>query len=309
MSRRRDKRVAELRAQLGYAARPAGPALSRHDLFADEAASALSADRISNHAELDSGRQRATHPVTIGEVPPPPVLVVSGVHSWAGTSTVAVAVATAAAVRGMTASVDEYAGPALSGLGVACDAELGLDSSRRWFTGRRGGLTVRRLADPGGTVATTHAPQGPNVDVVVADTGLPWPAVAQSSAAPAGWPLTSVLASAPPLILVCRATVPSLRHAEAVLDGLTSVSSGQVPALAVLGPGRWPGEVTASIGPRVAALRERGRVVTVPLDKQLAIRGVTADPLPNYVTAAGRSLLQLFTPPPARTSTMKENRR
>ncbi len=236
-------------------------------------------------------------------VQPPTLVVVSSVHGWAGGSTVAVAIADAAAARGLSTCVDEFAGPVASGLGVACDAELGLDRSGRWRVGRRGGVLIHRLAELNATIATVPPPAWSNPELTVVDTGYSWPAVTQMLTAPrpvSG--LAAVLRTAP-LVLVCRATIPSVRQAEAVL----AECSDFLPALAVLGPHRWPGEVTASVGARITELREQHRVVTVPLDKHLEVRGVTADPLPRTVTAAGRSLLQLSTPPPARTSTTKEN--
>ena len=231
------------------------------------------------------------------------LIVVSGVHSGAGASTVGLAVAEAAHALGATVAVDEFAGPFASGLGTACDAELGTDVSGRWLVGRRGGFTVRRLADSGATIANAAPPVGAHPTLTIVDTGWSWPPVSThvvASAAATGLPAALRIA---PLVLVCRATVPSLRRAEAVLEQATvDLGPGHRRVLAVLGPDRWPGEVLASVGPRIRLLRDQHRVVGVPLDKRLAVRGVTADPLPRSVTAAGRSLLQLFTPTPVRTS-------
>lgn len=233
----------------------------------------------------------------------PRLIVVSGVHSSAGASTVALAVAEAAHALGVTVAVDEFAGPFASGLGLACDAELGADISGRWLVGRRGGFTLRRLSDSGATIANAVPPVGVHPRLTVVDTGWSWPAVSThvvASRAATGLPAALRIA---PLVLVCRATMPSLRRAEAVLaQACVDLGPGHVPVLAVLGPDRWPGEVLASVGPRVRLLRDQRRVVAVPLDKRLAVRGVTADPLPRRVTAAGRSLLQLFTPASAGTS-------
>ena len=234
----------------------------------------------------------------------PRLIVVSGVHSGAGASTVALAVAEAAHALGVTVAVDEFAGPFASGLGTACDAELGADISGRWLVGRRGGFTVRRLADSGATIANAAPPvrRSSHADdrrhgLVVAGCVDPrrrvccgdWSAGgAADRAAGAGVP-----GHACPHCAAPKRSSPKRPS--------TSVQV-MLPALAVLGPDRWPGEVLASIGPRVRLLRDQHRVVAVPLDKRLAVRGVTADPLPRSVTAAGRSLLQLFTPAPARTS-------
>ena len=84
----------------------------------------------------------------------PRLIVVSGVNSGAGSSTVAVAVAEAAHALGFTVAVDEFAGPFASGLGTACDAELGADISGRWLMGRRGGFTLRGSRIPGRRLRT-----------------------------------------------------------------------------------------------------------------------------------------------------------
>ena len=68
----------------------------------------------------------------------------------------------------------------------------------------------------------------------------------------------------------------------------------QPVVVAAVGPARWPGEVTASAGPRLRALRLAGRVVPVPLDQRLQVTGLTDRPLPRSVLAAGRALLQLL---------------
>ena len=145
--------------------------------------------------------------------------------------------------------------------------------------------------------------------MTIVDTGWSWPAVStyvMAAAAATGLPAALRIA---PLVLVCRATVPSMRRAESVLgQASVDLSPGHLPGLAVLGPDRWPREVLASIGPRIRLLRDQHRVVVVPLDKRLAVRGVTADPLPRSVTAAGRSLLQLFKPAPAGTSKEGDSR-
>jgi hypothetical protein len=60
--------------------------------------------------------------------------------------------------------------------------------------------------------------------------------------------------------------------------------------IAAPGARRWPGAVIASCGPAMRATREAGRVVTVPLDRRLEVNGVTADPLPRPIAAAGKAL-------------------
>jgi hypothetical protein len=83
--------------------------------------------------------------------------------------------------------------------------------------------------------------------------------------------------------------VPGVRSTEQLLERLAP----QAVVVAAIGPSRWPGEVTGSLGPRLRALRAAGRVVPVPMDRRLQVTGPTSAPLPRPLRAAGRSLLEL----------------
>lgn len=203
------------------------------------------------------------------------VAVVSA-HSGAGASCVALAVADALADTGRACRLIEAAHPARSGLVAAASAELGTDPSGAWRRGSRRLTTLYRRA-------TDAAPQGwpdPLQDAAtVVDLGLPAPAN-----------VARLVADRPCIVLVCRVTVPGLRLAEQLLAELDGTSI----VLAAVGPGRWPGEVAASVGDRVRALREGRRVVTVPDDRRLQVTGPTNSPLPKSVLHAGRELLGLI---------------
>lgn len=202
-------------------------------------------------------------------------ITVLAAHSGADASTIALAVADAAAAEGSVHLV-ETADPARSGLVAASISELGIQSNG-WRLGVRGKVTIHRRpsdrtledwsADPAGAVAT------------VIDLGLP-------SAAD----LARLVTSGAPHVVVCRATVPGVRLCEQTLD---AVGGGPV-AVAVLGPGRWPGEVTSSLGPQLRRLCAEGRVVRVPLDRHFEVTGPTQSPLPRPLLVAGRSLLGLI---------------
>jgi hypothetical protein len=112
-----------------------------------------------------------------------------------------------------------------------------------------------------------------------------------------GW--LAGLVSTARVLVVCRATVPGVRHTERALVGLPA----RADLVAALGPARWPGVVRASCGAQMRALRAGDQVVAVPLDRQLETAGLTASPLPRRLRAAGRSLavrLLPDLPPPAR---------
>ena len=199
-------------------------------------------------------------------------------HSGAGASIVSLAIADAVAADGRTVHLVESAHPARSGLVAASSSELGLDDTGAWRRGLRGQVTIdRRAGDaaPAGWPTTLEAAD----PTTVVDVGLP--SVAN---------VARLAAGGARCVLVSRASVPGVRFAEQALDALAAVPV----VVAVLGPGRWPGEVASSLGPRLRRLRADGQVVTVPLDRHIEVTGPTHSPLPKSVLTAGRSLLGLI---------------
>ena len=63
--------------------------------------------------------------------------------------------------------------------------------------------------------------------------------------------------------------------------------------IAATGPTRWTRTVTASCGLGLREARRSGRLVSVPVDRHLDVAGLTADPLPKLILAAGRRLAAL----------------
>lgn len=204
-------------------------------------------------------------------------IAVRAAHAGAGASTVALAISDAAAATGRSVHLIDNARPARSGLVAAASAELGCDDSEAWRRGLRSTVTIDRRA-------SEAAPSG-------------WPALSGDGAGVTVVDLANdgyerSTAGSMKAVVVCRPTVPGVRLAERLLDQF-----GEQPVVvAAVGPARWPGEVTASAGPRLAALRLAGRVVPVPLDQHLQVTGLTDRPLPRSVVAAGRALLQLLGP-------------
>ena len=199
-------------------------------------------------------------------------------HAGAGASTVALAIADAAAVAGRGAHLVETAHPRRSGLVAVADAELGVDPDGAWRRGSRGRLTVHRRSTsdiPTGWPALAASED----DLVVIDLGSPMPDS-----------LTLLSTGGCRTVVVCRPTVPGVRLAEQFLNAPVT---GPV-IVASIGAGRWPGEVSASLGPRLRALRAGNAVVTVPAVRRLEVTGLTSSPLPKPVAAAGRSLLDLI---------------
>jgi hypothetical protein len=198
-------------------------------------------------------------------------------HAGAGASTVALAISDAAAADDLPVHLIDTAHPARSGLVAAASEELGTDVTGAWRRGVRSGVLIDRRATDLAPAGWPVPPDGSALTVV--DLGV---AVPES--------LSGLAADRACLIVVCRPTVPGVRLTEQLLGQLAH----RPAAIAAIGPSRWPGEVTASLGPRFRALRAAGRVVPVPTDRRLQVTGLISSPLPKSVRSAGRQLLGLL---------------
>ncbi len=205
-------------------------------------------------------------------------IAVVAAHAGAGASTVALAISDAAVADGRQVHLIDRAHPFRSGLVAAASEELGTDVTGAWRRGLRPGVTIDRRATDveSGDWPAVPAGEGPRVTVV--DLGVPAPTDHLMSGA----------ADRVRLVAVCRPTVPGVRLTEQLLDQLAR----QSVVVAAVGPSRWPGEVTATLGSRLCALRAAGRVIAVPTDRRLEVTGLTSSPLPRPVRSAGRSLLE-----------------
>jgi hypothetical protein len=217
---------------------------------------------------VDPAPARAAHlPWTAGLVARRSVVVMAA-HPGAGCSTVALAIADAAA-RMAEVQLVECAPAACSGLAAAAHAELGVTDGG-WRRGRRGRVMISRPADG---VPGVPPEVGPGVpEVLVVDVGT--------------HDLAPIEGAVP--VLVCHASVPGVRRAEQALASLDQA------VVAAVGPGRWPGAVRASCGPRLRAVREAGGLVTVPPARRLQVDGVSSAGLPRGVAAAGLALWRLL---------------
>jgi hypothetical protein len=211
------------------------------------------------------------------------VRVLAG-HSGAGASTIALAIADAAAASGRPSQLIETAPASRSGLVSAASRELDIDATGAWRRGTRPNPTTavhvtidRRTEDQPPTAWPSTESPSPHEQIVTVDLGF---VSGEALGRAAGGPI----------VVTCRATIPGVRLTEQLLNRLTEAAV----VVAVLGARRWPGEVTASCGPQLRALRAAGQVVTVPLDGHLAITGPTHVPLPKAVLAVGRDVLGLL---------------
>ncbi|RBY78601.1 hypothetical protein DQ239_08655 [Blastococcus sp. TF02-09] len=208
-------------------------------------------------------------------------------HAGAGASTVALAISDAAAADGQRIHLVDTAHPFRSGLVAAASEELGTDVTGAWRRGLRAGVTIDRRATDTASGDWPVPPVSDSPPLTVVDVGL---------AAPQN--LTR-LAGRSRAVVVCRPTVPGVRLTEQLLEQLGTRSV----VVAAVGPRRWSGEVTGSLGPRLLALRAAGRVVPVPMDRRLQVTGPTSPPLPKPLRGAGRALLELLDDGPHRAAT------
>jgi hypothetical protein len=206
-------------------------------------------------------------------------IAVLAAHAGAGASTVALAIGDAATAADLPVHLIDTAHPYRSGLVGAAFEELGTDVTGAWRRGLRTGVTIDRRAADRAPVNWPVPPVGDRPAMTVVDLGL---------AAPED--LSRLAADRALLVLVCRPTVPGVRLTEQLLGHLAH----RPAAIAAIGPSRWPGEVTSSLGPRLRALRAAGRVVPVPTDRRLQVTGLASSSLPKSVRTAGRQLLGLL---------------
>ncbi len=208
-------------------------------------------------------------------------VVVLGVSGGVGATTVAVALATATA----PARVVECGPVTRSGLVRASFNELGA-AGEHWLRGRRGPVMLQRRADNDPQLPPPPPPETPDAWTVV-DAGGDL-----DQARRTGW-LATLLDQAP-IVVVARATLPSLGHLDAILARL---DPQRVAAVAVVGPPprRWPKALRYALGEHTRAVVDDGRLVGVPLDAALAVAGLADADLPGPLLAAAATLAALVT--------------
>lgn len=101
-------------------------------------------------------------------------------------------------------------------------------------------------------------------------------------------------------VVVCRATLPSLRAANLLIPGREHIAH-----LVVLGAGRWPKPIARLVPSRVADLYEKGLVTFFPHSSHLELFGVDSDPMPNAVVEAAARLAETLWPDLQRTASRR----
>ncbi|SHI30058.1 hypothetical protein SAMN02745244_00039 [Tessaracoccus bendigoensis DSM 12906] len=200
------------------------------------------------------------------------VVAVVGCAGGVGASTVALALATAAAVP---ARVVECCPPLASGFSAAANAELGTFGP--WRRGSRGDVLLER---PIAGDAILPVPTESSVEWTLVDTN--WTTVS----GPGEW-LASVLRTLDDVVLVSNATVPGVRRLESCAELLGRDALG-----VVVGPTikRWPRPVKVA----AAGIPARVHLADFPLDSRLQVTGLTPDPLPAPLLKAAENVLALL---------------
>jgi len=222
------------------------------------------------------------------------VLPVLGAHGSAGSTTVAVALATA---TGGPARVVEACPATATGLAACATAELGT-SGDGWARGSRGDVVLEHRSEL--VVCPQDLPLPRHWAALAGVTVLDVAAEPGQLFASGAW-LAAAVREARGVVVVTTATVPGLRRLQSTLHllGLTG-DEGDLGrhVVAVLGPPRrrWPREVAHSLGTLTAGLEAAGHLIPVPHDPTLAVRGLDGTDLPAGVLAAATQILRIAQP-------------
>ncbi|MBN9103593.1 MAG: hypothetical protein J0I14_01195 [Propionibacteriaceae bacterium] len=234
--------------------------------------------------EFTTSRRRARPTAAPGPLPawhPAPgerLIMVLGALPAAGTSTVALALATVAG----DSRVVECCTVAASGLAGASQAELGVTADG-WAQGRRERVLIERRADRVQGAEEMPVPTSTAKPVTVLDCACE----VDLLLAGRGW-LAETARATNPVVVTTRPTLPGLRRLESAIHLL-----GVDRVHAVLGGAtrHWTRTVTPLLGPAGRQLLTAGRLTAMPFDAALSLHGVTTNELPAPVLSAAATLL------------------
>lgn len=257
-------------------------------------------------AILESSRSNDTQPHSVNHCWVPAlgerVVAVVGSSGSCGASTLALGLAMTSPV---SARVIECCSASASGLAAASTTELGLQASG-WQHGRRERVLIERASQVLAGVDDVPIPTNFLVPSHPDSTGL--------TVLDVGWEVGQLVASnswllegigrADQVLVVAPATVPGIRRLEGALELLDRASGRRCGGtrVAVLGPKRqkWPRGLQHAGGPHTRrALDDKGSVIEIPEDRELAMNGLDSRPLPQQLlTAASRMHESMLVDPP-----------
>ena len=185
----------------------------------------------------------------------------------------------------------------ISTLAAATTFELGAHVSG-WQVGMRdafdagaGAVAIHRAPHAVASAVQLPPPEpsGPGGSTDVIDVG--WRVTEL-----AGW-LRRAVAEATAIVVAATGTCSGLAHLEATLRELEEHTDTPI-TIALRGPHlkHWPRSLRATAGPRTCHLLEAGSLLTVPDDRNLHILGLTPEPLPRAVAAAGEEVARHLLP-------------
>ncbi|WP_432854945.1 hypothetical protein ACQPXB_21245 [Amycolatopsis sp. CA-161197] len=211
-----------------------------------------------------------------------------------------------AQLKGHAVLLADTADPARSGLARATRSDGSAQpgpraTTRMRFSWRAQALVARaETAAPALEVSGVPSPSfwlpaGHRVGLTVVDVAWDaWRLAVNPALGPGAWLAPFPSGTHP--VLVVRASVPGVVHAEQVLARFEQWSRhGQVvlpQQLVVIGVRKWPGRVLASAGPRMQALMPAA--VFVPSDSGAAVDGVTAAVTPDRLRRPMQPLIDCW---------------
>ena len=220
-----------------------------------------------------------------------PSVAVLGASGGCGATTLALALAE----HLPAARILECRTSPLSTLAAATTFELGTHASG-WQSGVRDTLDVAAVAIHRAPQAVTSVlqvpppePPGFHGSTTVLDVG--W-----RIAELAGW-LRHALADATAIVVAALGTCSGLTHLEATLREIEERTDSPI-TVALRGPHlkHWPRPLRATAGPRTHRLLEAGSLLPTADDRTLHLLGLTLDPLPRAVAAAGEEIARHLQP-------------
>lgn len=237
------------------------------------------------------------------------VIPVLAASAGAGASVVTTALADALQLADLHTLMVDVADPARSGLASAARSDGPVLDGPHTSVGIRmswrASAQVARvesdlpLVTPGMVPPPRFfKPTSRSVQATVVDLGHdPWRIAAHPLAGAGAWLRAGTPMPRP--VLVCRASRPSLLHAEQMLGRLETCTATTTPVqLVVVGTSRWPAGIAGCAGRRVSALIDEA--VFLPHDPEMAASGVTPEVTPPRLRDALVPVLQRWDllPPP-----------